>query len=77
MQAESFDDAAMFRGAKRPVQKECILIINKVTGVRTHDCHIKCCTLCVCLQEAVLERINTTVQLKSVRYVIIALISGI
>lgn len=35
MQAESFDDAAMFRGAKRPVQKECILIINKVTGVRT------------------------------------------
>ena len=33
LQAESFDDAAMFRGAKRPVQKECILLINKVTGV--------------------------------------------
>ena len=33
IQAESLDDVAMFRGAKRPVQKECILMIDKVTGV--------------------------------------------
>ena len=29
----SLDDVAMFRGAKRPVQKECSLMIDKVTGM--------------------------------------------
>ena len=32
-QAESVDDVAIFKGAKRSCTKECILIINTETGV--------------------------------------------
>ena len=33
IQAESADDVVLFKGAKRTCTKECILIINTLTGV--------------------------------------------